>query len=185
MDDGREVTGKVIKKGKGNGFEMLDVLAMWEQSFSMLCVVCTKKWSSLNCDLIISGNYVVITIILMFIYVYMYVCMYVVVWQYHDCLMLIFICIYVYVCMLVSDRVVKNHSRGGMIAYAGEWHEEVPGLWGIKWQSSPDKSTRLVSCRYELILCDYTMSILWTCYTKGYISEMKAVCVAERWDKHG
>ena len=63
----------------------------------------------------------------------------------HDCLMLIFICIYacmyvvsneiiivlcqclyiciyvcMYVCMLLLERVIRNHSYGGMIAYAGE-----------------------------------------------------------------
>lgn len=42
----------------------------------------------------------------------------------------IFIYIYTYVCMLLSDRVVRNHSCGEMIAYAGEWHDEVPGLIG-------------------------------------------------------
>ena len=33
-----------------------------------------------------------------------------------------------YVCMSLSDRVIKNHPCEGMIAYAGEWHEEVLGL---------------------------------------------------------
>jgi len=30
--------------------------------------------------------------------------------------------------MSLSDRVVKDLFCGGMIAYAGEWHEEVPSL---------------------------------------------------------
>ena len=30
--------------------------------------------------------------------------------------------------MLLSNMVVRDHSCGGMIAYAGEKHEEVPGL---------------------------------------------------------
>jgi len=34
-------------------------------------------------------------------------------------------------------------------------------------KSSPDKSMRLVSCAYELILCDYIMYFLWTCYIDG------------------
>ena len=43
----------------------------WEQLFSMLCM---NKGSSLNLDLMLSGNYVMTLIMLMFIYVYMYVC---------------------------------------------------------------------------------------------------------------
>ena len=38
---------------------------------------------------------------------------------------------------------------------------------------------------YELILCDYIMSMLWTCYTKGYIETMKVVWSTRCWDKHG
>ena len=34
-----------------------------------------NKGNSLNLDLMVSGNYVMIMIMLMFIYVYMYVCM--------------------------------------------------------------------------------------------------------------
>ena len=33
-----------------------------------------------------------------------------------------------YVCMSLSDKVTRDHSGGGMIAYPGEWHEEVPIL---------------------------------------------------------
>ena len=33
-----------------------------------------------------------------------------------------------YVCMLLSDMVNMDHSCGGMIAYACEWHEEVPSV---------------------------------------------------------
>ena len=29
--------------------------------------------------------------------------------------------------MSLFDRVVRDHSCGGMIAYAGEWNEEVLG----------------------------------------------------------
>lgn len=38
---------------------------------------------------------------------------------------------------------------------------------------------RSVSCGYELILytCIMPMYMLWTCYTKGYINEMKEVCL--------
>ena len=49
----------------------------WELLFSMLCVSCIGKGSSHDLDVIISGNYVLIMIMLTFIYVYMYVCMYV------------------------------------------------------------------------------------------------------------
>ncbi len=37
---------------------------------------------------------------------------------------------YVYVSMSLSDKVLKDHSCGGMIAYAGEWHDKVPSLMG-------------------------------------------------------
>ena len=37
-------------------------------------------------------------------------------------------CVHVCVCMFLSDRVVRDHSYGGMIAYASEWHDEVLGL---------------------------------------------------------
>jgi len=46
----------------------------WELLFSMLCMLCMDKGSSLNLDLMLSSNYVVIMIILMSIYAYMYVC---------------------------------------------------------------------------------------------------------------
>ena len=49
---------------------------------------------------------------------------------------------------------------------------------------SLDKSMRLVSCGYELILCDYTMSMLWKGYVEGYISGMKAMCFATFWNLH-
>ena len=62
----------------------------------MLYMMCTDKGSSLNLDLMISGNYVVIMIMLMSIYVYMYVC------------------------MSFSDRDVRDHVFGGMIAYVRE-----------------------------------------------------------------
>ena len=47
-------------------------------------------------------------------------------------------------------------------------------------KSSLHKFTRLVSCGYELILCDYIMSMLWIDYVEGYISEMKAMFFAAR-----
>lgn len=49
----------------------------WELLFSMLRMHYMHKGSSLNVDLMLSGNYVMTVIMLMFIYVYMYVCMYV------------------------------------------------------------------------------------------------------------
>ena len=69
----------------------------WEPLFSMLCMLCTDKENSLNFDLTIFGNYVVIVIMLMSIYVYMYVCMSLSdkVVRDQDCFMLMFICIYV------------------------------------------------------------------------------------------
>ena len=72
-----------------------------ELSFSMLCMLCTDKGSTLNLDLMIFGNYVVIMITLMSIYVYLYVCISLSdrVIRDHDCFMLMFISIYV--CMYV------------------------------------------------------------------------------------
>lgn len=88
-------------------------------------MVCTNKGSSLNLDLMLFGNFVVTMITLMFIYVYMYVCMSLSdrVVRNHDCLMLMFIYSCTYVSMSLSNNVVRDHSCGGMIAYAGEWHE--------------------------------------------------------------
>jgi len=52
-------------------------------------------------------------------------------------------------------------------------------------KSSPEKYMRLVSCSYELILCDYIMSMLWKCYIDGYTIKMKEVCSVTCWEKHG
>jgi len=43
----------------------------WEGLFSMWCMVRIDKASSLNLDLMLSGNYVMIMIMLMFIYICM------------------------------------------------------------------------------------------------------------------
>jgi len=80
--------------------------------------------------------------------------------------------------MSFSDMVVKYHSFGGMIPYAGEWHER--GSWSYgesSRKSTLDISSRLVSCGYELILysCTMPMFMLWTSNVEGYISEMKVV----------
>jgi len=40
-------------------------------------------------------------------------------------------------------------------------------------KSGPEKYTRSVSCGYELILCDYNMTMLGTSYVEGYIIRMK------------
>ena len=76
----------------------------WELLFSLLHICCMNKGSYLNLEHMLSGNYVMIMSMLMFIYV----------------------CIYV--SMSLFDRVIKDRPCGGMIAYAGEWHEEVHGL---------------------------------------------------------
>ena len=64
---------------------------------------------------------------LMFICIYVYVCI-----SLSDRIMIVYVNIYIYVCIYISmslyDRVIKDHSCGRMIAYEGEWHEEVPGL---------------------------------------------------------
>ena len=74
-----------------------------ENRCSQCCACCEQiKGSSLNLDLMVSGNYVMIMIMLMFIDVCKYICMYVMydrVVMDHGCLMLMFICIYM--CMYV------------------------------------------------------------------------------------
>jgi len=62
-----------------------------------------------------------------------------------------------------------------MIAYAGEGQKEVHGLLGNQVKRLVSTYMSSVSCAYALILCDYIMYMLWTSYTEGYISEMKAV----------
>jgi len=46
----------------------------WELLFSMLCMFCMDKRMLPKLDLMISGNYVVIMIMLIFTCIYMYVC---------------------------------------------------------------------------------------------------------------
>ena len=86
--------------------------------------------------------------------------------------------IYMYVCIYVLfDRVFRVHSCGGLIAYVGEWHEEVPSYEESSGQSSTKKLMRSISCGYELILCASTMPMftLSTSNVERYISEMKTV----------
>ena len=33
-----------------------------------------------------------------------------------------------YLCMSLSNMVIRDHPCGGMIPYAGEWHEEALGI---------------------------------------------------------
>ena len=42
--------------------------------------------------------------------------------------MYMYVCIHVF--MSLSDRVVRDHSYEGMIAYSSEWYDKVPGLMG-------------------------------------------------------
>lgn len=103
----------------------------WELLFSMLCMHCMNKGSSLNLDLMISSNYIVIMITLMSICVYQcmyvmsnkvimdhdyfmlmfYACMYIVDRLDHYYFMLMFICMYVYVCISLSDRVMIIYAN--------------------------------------------------------------------------
>jgi len=66
---------KVAKKGKVKGFEGLYAFPTLGTVVLNVCMMCTNKVSSLNLELMISGNYVVIMIMLM--YIYLYTCMYV------------------------------------------------------------------------------------------------------------
>jgi len=63
---------------------------------------------------------------LMFIRMYVYVCI-----SFPDRIMIVYanscICVCIYVSMALFDRVIRNHSCGGMIACAGKSHEEVHG----------------------------------------------------------
>jgi len=44
----------------------------------------------------------------------------------YDGIMIIYANVYIYVSMSLSNRVIRNCSCGGMIAYVGEWHEDIP-----------------------------------------------------------
>ena len=62
----------------------------------------------------------------------MRICRYVCCYHIGSSGIMIFLClclyVYMYACMSLSNRVIMDHSCGIMITYAGEWHEEVPGL---------------------------------------------------------
>jgi len=60
-------------------------------------------------------------------------------------LMFMHMYVYIHVFMSLSDRIVKDHSCGEIIAYAGEWHDEVPSYGESTRESSHDKYTRSVS----------------------------------------
>lgn len=77
---------KVIEKVKQMDLRCQIPLVCWELFFLMLCMLLMDKGSSINLDLMLLSNYVVIMIIMMSIYVYMYAC------------------------MSLSDRVVKDHN---------------------------------------------------------------------------
>lgn len=158
---------KVIKKGKANGFEVSDNLAMLGTMFSMFCIMCTNKGIFINLNLIIFSNYVVIGIMLMFICVY----------KSHrltksSWIIIIYVNVYMYVCMyVIVSQIIRDHSCEEIFSYASERHEEVYVYDESSGQSSPDRSIRLVSCGYGLILCGYTMVMfmLWIDYVEGYI----------------
>ena len=61
------------------------------------------KGISLKINLMISGNYVVIMIVMMSIYVYMYVCM-----SFHQGLCLFYANMYIYICMYVCCCLTES-----------------------------------------------------------------------------
>ena len=71
--------------------------------------------------------YISLSDMIMIVYAYVYVCMYP--------------CIYVTVW-----QIIKNRSCGRMIAYVGEWHDEVPCYEESSEKSSHDKYMRSISC---------------------------------------
>lgn len=82
--------------------------------------------------------------------------------------------------MSLSDRIFRDHSCERMISYACERRETDSWSYGeSSGKSSPYKSTRSISCGYELILyaCNMTMFMLWTRYVEGCISRMKVACL--------
>ena len=99
----------------------------------------------------------------------MYVCI-----SLYEKMMIVFMIMIIYACIHVSmslfDRVIWNHHFVGMIAYEVNGMMRFLVLWESSGKSSPDKYMRSVSCGYDLILCDYIMSMLWTGYTEGYNS---------------
>ena len=68
------------------------------------------------------------------VYICIQECMYVIIWQGIDFFVLMIIYVCMYVSMVLSDRVIRDHPCGGMIAYAGERHEEILGSWEINWE---------------------------------------------------
>jgi len=68
----------------------------------------------------------------------------------------------VHVSMSRSNRVIRNHSCGGMIAYIGKWHEEVPSLSGIKWEEYSWQ-------KYEVSIMWIWIYIVCLYYTYPYV----------------
>lgn len=63
-----------------------------------------------------------------------------------------------YVSISLSNRVIKNRPCGGMIAYAGECHEEVPSLTRNQLRRVVMTNIQghyhvFMSCYYVFILC--------------------------------
>lgn len=71
-------------------------------------MMCMDKGGSINLDLMISSNYVVIMIMLTCLYVYMYICMFLFEWviKYHDYFIMIFVCMYVCHCVRGSLGII-------------------------------------------------------------------------------
>ncbi len=74
-------------------------------------------------------------------------------------IMIIYVCMYV--SMSLYDRVIRNHPCGGMISYAGEWHEEVLGL---TWNQLRRVVMKNIQGQYHMVMSWYYVIILFLCY---------------------
>lgn len=152
----------------------------WEWLLSMFYM---NKETSRNLYLMLSNNYVMIMIIVMFICIHL--CMYVIIWHNDDCFMIMIIYVCMYVSMSLSDKVISNHPYRGMIAYARKWHEEAPILMRNQLRRVVRKN---IQGRYHMVM-SWHYVIIWYPhyghYIEGYNSEMKEVFSVTCWDKHG
>ena len=98
--------------------------------------------------------------------------------------MLMYVYVYMYVFMLLSDRVIRDHYYGWMIAYVGEWHEEFPSIDGEKypWQIY---EVSIMWIWIDIICLYYAYVYSMVGNVEGNISRMKNVWSAACWDKHG
>ena len=93
----------------------------------------------------------------------------------------------IHVSMLLFDKVVRDHSYGGMISYAWEWHEEVPDL--MRKQLGRVFMTNIqgqyhVDMNWHWIMY-YSYVYVMIGNVEGYIRKVKEVWFVTCYGKHG